>query len=142
MKRLLIAASIAALMASGPALADKDKGKGKGPDKHRGPPHAAPHVPAPPRVVYDRARPDVRYDDRYDDRRHDNGRHLGHYKQWQRGQRIDVVYLEPRYYVRDYRTYRLAPPPRGYVWVRPYEEDNTYYLVQAASGLISQIFGR
>ena len=33
-----------------------------------------------------------------------------------------------------------APP--GMVWVRPYEEDRTFYLVQAASGLISQIFGR
>lgn len=118
MKRLLIAATLAALALSGPALADRDKGKGHGKGK---PHHAQPY--------------------RYDGR-HDNGLHRGHHKQaWKRGERLPVVYLEPRYYVRDYREYRLAPPPDGYVWVRPYEDDDQYYLVQAASGLIAQIFG-
>lgn len=117
MKRLLVAASLAALTLSGPAFADKDKGKDKGK------PHAA-------------------QSHAKDDGRHDNGLHRGHHKQaWKRGERLPVVYLEPRYYVRDYREYRLAPPPDGYVWVRPYEDDDQYYMVQLATGLISQILG-
>ena len=50
-----------------------------------------------------------------------------------------VVYLQPRYYVTDYRRYHLAPPPRGYRWVRP--ADDRYLLVEVASGLISQALG-
>lgn len=48
--------------------------------------------------------------------------------------------MASRYYINDYRDYRLAPPPRGYAWVQPYQNDDTYYMVQIASGLISQIF--
>lgn len=117
MKRLLIATSLVVLTLSGPAFADKDKGKDKDKDK-------------PPQSHG------------YDDGRHDNGLHRGHYKQaWKRGERIPVVYLEPSYYVRDYREYRLAPPPKGYVWVRPYEDDDQYYMVQLTTGLVAQIFG-
>ena len=73
---------------------------------------------------------------------HDNGRHLGWQKQqWKRGARLPVVYLQPRYYVTDYQAYRLAPPPPGYRWVRPYQDSNEYLLVQVATGLISQILG-
>jgi Ni/Co efflux regulator RcnB len=50
-----------------------------------------------------------------------------------------VVYWEPRYYVDDYRSYRLAPPPRGYRWVRP--QDDRYLLVEIATGVISQVLG-
>ncbi len=64
------------------------------------------------------------------------------YKRWAKGQNISREYVDERYYVRDYRAYDLAPPPNGYMWVRPYPEDNTYYMIQLASGLISQIFGR
>ena len=70
-------------------------------------------------------------------RTHDNGRHLGWYK---RGGRVPVVYLQPRYYVTDYRAYGLAPPPYGYRWVRPYGDDR-YLLVQVATGLIMQVLG-
>ena len=140
MKRLILAASIA--LALTPALAfaspspspqgwSQEHGHGHGHDRrdHRG----------------DR-RDDDRYDARYDaryqhDRRpeyhHDNGRHLGWYK---RGGRVPAVYLQPRYYVTDYRAYNLAPPPYGYRWVRPYGDDR-YLLVQAATGLITQILG-
>lgn len=59
---------------------------------------------------------------------------------WDRGQHIPREYIVERYYVRDYRTYDLAPPPYGYRWVRA-PPDNNYYLVQVATGLISQIFG-
>ena len=61
------------------------------------------------------------------------------YRRWARGQYIPRDYVGDRYYV-NYRTYRLAPPPRGYAWVQPYQNDDTYYMVQIASGLISQIF--
>lgn len=62
------------------------------------------------------------------------------YRRWARGQYIPRDYMATRYYVNDYRDYRLAPPPRGYAWVQPYQNDDTYYMVQIASGLISQIF--
>lgn len=62
------------------------------------------------------------------------------YRRWARGQYIPRDYMASRYYINDYRTYRLAPPPRGYAWVRPYQNDDTYYMVQIASGLIAQIF--
>ena len=119
MKRLLTTALLATLALSGQALADNGKGKGKHKAKHDG--HPA----------------------QYDGKRngHDNGLHLGHYKRWNRGDRIQAEYLVSRYYVDDYRAYRLDAPPRGYRWVRPYEDDGTYYLVQVATGLISQIFG-
>ena len=72
--------------------------------------------------------------------RHDNGLHLGWYKQrWNRGERIPVAYLEPRYYVEDYRTYGLRTPPDGYRWVRPM--DDRYLLVQVATGLILDALG-
>lgn len=69
----------------------------------------------------------------------DNGLHLGHYKHFNRGERVSTVYLQPRYYVQDYRVYRLAPPPRGYRWIRP--EPDRYLLISTATGLISQILG-
>ncbi len=62
------------------------------------------------------------------------------YRRWARGQYIPRDYMASRYYINDYRSYRLAPPPRGYAWVRPYQNDDTYYMVQIASGLIAQIF--
>ena len=62
------------------------------------------------------------------------------YRRWARGQYIPRDYMASRYYINDYRSYRLAPPPRGYAWVRPYQNDDTYYMVQLATGLIAQIF--
>ncbi len=144
MKRLILAASIA--LALSPALAfaspspqpqgwSQDHGR-KGHDRDRRGDNRRDDR-------YD-GRYDGRYDSRYQhDRRpvvvvhHDNGRHLGWYK---RGGRVPVVYLQPRYYVTDYRAYNLAPPPYGYRWVRPYGDDR-YLLVQVATGLITQILG-
>lgn len=132
MKRLIVTSSLAVfLVSSTAAFAAPDKDKGKGPDKHDRGRHAQ---------VDDRRGNDL-HDDRYDDR-HDNGRHLGHAKQsWKRGQHAPREYLSDRYYVRDYRAYRLSEPPRGYRWVRPEPESNRYILVQVATGLISQVFG-
>lgn len=123
MKRLLLTTSLAILaLSSSNAFAEsgrKDHGKD---NKHQ------------------EARQDNRRDERHEERRddrHDNGRHAG--KAFRRGERVPVVYLQPQYYVQDYRTYRLAPPPRGYRWVRP--ADNRYLLIQTTTGLISQMLG-
>lgn len=63
------------------------------------------------------------------------------YRRWARGERIPGGYMDEPYYVRDYRAYDLAPPPNGYMWVRPHPRDDTYYLVQLATGLIARILG-
>jgi len=63
-------------------------------------------------------------------------------RHWARGDYVPREYLMDRYYVRDYRTYHLAPPPPGYVWVRPDPRDDAYYMVQLATGVIAEILGR
>lgn len=113
-KHTLIAAALTALVfGASPALADKDKKDG-GPPGHAKSQKANGH--------------------------HDQGLHLGWYKQqWKRGDRIVWAEVEPRYYVEDYRVYRLSPPPEGYRWVRPM--DDRYLLVEVATGLITQALG-
>lgn len=60
-------------------------------------------------------------------------------RRWARGDYIPREYLVNTYYVRDYDAYDLAPPPRGYTWVRPDPRDDDYYLVELATGVIAQI---
>ena len=55
---------------------------------------------------------------------------------WSRGYRMSAAERSRYGEVRDYRRYRLAPPPRGYHWVKA---DNDYLLVGVATGLISSI---
>ncbi|MBB3308864.1 Ni/Co efflux regulator RcnB [Rhizobium sp. BK196] len=55
---------------------------------------------------------------------------------WSRGYRMSAAERGRYGEVRDYRRYRLAPPPRGYHWVKA---DNDYLLVGVATGLISSI---
>lgn len=125
MKRLFLAASLA--LALTPALASASPSPSPEPQRHghhdhrgRGPKHH--HHGHPPA-------------------HHDNGRHVGWYKHsYRRGQRVPVVYLQPRYYV-DYHVHRLPPPPHGYRWVRPYGDVEEYLLVQVATGLIMQVLG-
>ena len=119
MKRMLATTSIAALLlTSAGAFAQPDQHKHK---RHGPPGHAMQHQRG----------------------HHDNGLHLGWYKQdWRRGQRIPDAYLQPRYVIRDYRAYDLAPPPSGYGWVRPYPNSNEYLMVQLATGLIMQVLGQ
>lgn len=142
MKRLLLSASLAVLaLSSATAFADSGRGNhddhGRKHEKHeKHGKHSRNDWQASNRRDY--RRDDRRSDDH--DGRHDNGRHLGWQKQsFRRGERIPVGYLQPAYSVQDYRSYRLAEPPRGYRWVRP--ADNRYLLVQTATGLISQILG-
>ena len=83
----------------------------------------------------------VRHDDRHYNRTRvvirEDHRHYGphsHYRHhWQRGHR----YAGPVYVVRDYRHYRLRPPPRGYHWVRA--DNNDYLLVAIATGIILDV---
>lgn len=111
MKRAVIAAALAAAFCT-PAFADKGHGHGEG---HRG------HGPKA-------------------EGRHDNGRHEGWEKRaWKRGDRIVWVDVDPRYYVDNYRVYRLTAPPPGYRWVRPM--DDRYLLVDVTTGLIVQALG-
>ena len=123
MKRLLLTTSLAAtlLLSSAAAFARDNDDKGK----------------------HDRDRHGY-YDDHdhknKNKNKHDNGRHYGQLKKaYRRGDYVPVVYWEPRYYVNDHRSYRLAEPPRGYRWVRP--QDDRYLLVEIATGVISQALG-
>lgn len=67
---------------------------------------------------------------------HPPGKHKGWHKQYKRGERIEVVYLEPRYYV-DHHHHRLSAPPAGHRWVR--HPDGRYILVAVATGIIADI---
>ncbi|MBB3393256.1 Ni/Co efflux regulator RcnB [Rhizobium sp. BK275] len=55
---------------------------------------------------------------------------------WSKGYRMSAAERGRYGEVRDYRRYRLAPPPRGYHWVKA---DNDYLLVGVATGVISSI---
>ena len=132
--RFAIALTSIALAAS-PAYAGDGKHKGhKGHKDHKD--HKGDHV-----IVVDHDHDhDHDYDRRYVRVHHDNGLHKGWYKQaWKRGDRIPVAYLEPVYYVDDYRVYHLSAPPVGYRWVRPM--DDRYLLVNLASGLVAEALG-
>lgn len=154
MKRAMLTAAIAALAFSSAAFAGPDgKGQGKGHDKGKAQKQAVQRVvttrDARPVVITRDARGvvvtrDARGNAPKPQGRHDNGLHLGHAKQrasWDRGDRIPEAYLDSRYYVDDYASYRLAPPPAGMVWVQPYEDMRRFYLVQTATGLITRILG-
>jgi len=131
MKRLLLAASVALLLSSTAAFASPwHGGGGHGHGDHDRAWHGDND---------DHHRHGDRNDRWRDNDYHDNGRHLGQYKHYRRGERLPVVYLQPRYYVNDWRAYRLAPPPRGYRWVRP--ESGHFLLVAATTGLIAEILG-
>ena len=140
MKRLLIASALMFAI-SGVASAD---GRGK---EHRG--HEKDRREAVREFEKDRreAQRDYLKDRReamreYEkDRREALKEHAKAQREWARGQYIPREYLVDRYYIRDYDRYELAPPPAGYAYVRPYAQDDRYYLVQIATGLISRILG-
>ncbi|HEV2621404.1 MAG TPA: RcnB family protein [Frateuria sp.] len=131
MKFLLSALLALPLMvASGAALADQDHGHGQGRDHddhdRRGDWHDG-----------DRDRGDWHDGDRDRGDWHDNGHGHGHYDNgwhgrhhWERGRRYDG----PIVIIRDYDSYRLRPPPRGYHWVR--DDSGDYVLVAIATGII------
>lgn len=108
------------LAASSLALADHDRGHGRGHHEHdRG---------------HDRRDwRDHRGHGYRDDRRYVVVHHHDHYRRWERGHR----YGGPIYVVHDYGHYRLRPPPRGYGWVRA--DNNDYLLVALATGIILDV---
>ncbi|HSD16376.1 MAG TPA: RcnB family protein [Thermomonas sp.] len=130
-----LAAALAAITLATPVAFAHDNHRGKGHGHHDDRDH------------YDHRDDRYRYDERaYRDYQkaakkayHQDQKN---YRRWARGQYIPRDYLVSRYYINDYRTYRLAPPPRGYTWVQPYQNDDTYYMVQLATGLIAQAFAR
>ena len=119
MKRLLLAASLAVLcLSSSTAFAHDDD--------------------------HDHDRRGYHHHDHDDDddhrhHRHHSGKHKGwkKHRDHRRGERIEVVYLEPRYYVEDYHRYELRQPPRGHRWVRT--DDGRFILVAVATGIIADI---
>ena len=117
MNRLLpTACSALLLLAAVPAFAGHGNGHGHGHGNDRGPDRGliqAIGVPAPGH--------------------HDNGLHRG----WAKGDRLPAIYLEPRYFITDYRAFRLEPPRPGYRWVRV--PDGRIVLVAIASGVIADI---
>ncbi len=93
-----------------------------------GRPQAQPARPAPVQARERRA--ERRYNaPRYQGPRGYQARH------WRHGQRLPSQYRSSRYVV-NYRTYHLAPPPRGYHYVRV---GNDVVLVAIAGGLISLV---
>jgi Ni/Co efflux regulator RcnB len=72
-------------------------------------------------------------DDRHDDRRQQS---RANYRQWRKGERFDYRQARDYRVVNDYRAYRLAPPPRGYHYVR---SGNDVVLVAVTTGIIAGI---
>jgi Ni/Co efflux regulator RcnB len=128
LKQSAIATALAVATLATPAAFAHDQ-QHRGHDRH----HDHRHDRRDHRRDYRDYRKDVRKAYRQDQR---------NYRRWARGQYIPRDYMASRYYINDYRNYRLAAPPRGYAWVRPYQNDDTYYMVQLATGLIAQAFAR
>jgi Ni/Co efflux regulator RcnB len=87
-------------------------------------------------------RRDERRDDRYErraERRYKAARYQpprGYQaRQWRHGEKLPPTYRS-RAYVVDYRTYRLAPPPRGYQYVRV---GNDVALTAISTGVIASV---
>ncbi len=85
-------------------------------------------------------RRDERRDDRRDARHHRYQPHYYYYNargpEFRRGAYIPREYRNRQYVVIDYRTHRLAPPPRGHQWV---QVGSDYVLIAIATGLIASI---
>ena len=149
MKRLIIATALAGLALSGTTWADERGKEARKAYEEAQREYWKDRREAQKEFEKDRREAEKEYwkDRREDDKEYRKARREAwkdrdeDYRRWARGEHISRDYLYDRYYVHDHRAYDLAPPPRGYMWVRPYEDDDTYYMVQLATGLITQIFG-
>jgi Ni/Co efflux regulator RcnB len=138
-KKILTAMAAISIVASA-GIANAQPGPSRHDDPHHnqpGPPHA--QQPAPPHRA---PPPKPRHDDRYErraQRQFKAGRYQPprgyHARQWRRGDRLPANY-RTRTYVVDYRRYALAPPPRGYQYVRV---GNDVMLTAIATGVISSV---
>ncbi|MGN7724839.1 RcnB family protein [Luteimonas sp. 22616] len=160
MKKLLIASALAAIAFSGSAFADDDRGR-EARKEYQEARHEALKDRREAIREYEKDRREYEKERREDmreaakDRREAEREYwkerreaerewrkdAREYRHWARGEYIPRHYLADRYYMQDYRRHDLSMPPDGYMWVRPYEGDDTYYLVQMATGLISSILG-
>ncbi|MCS0503054.1 RcnB family protein [Ancylobacter mangrovi] len=126
MKRLVIAASLLSVLGTPMAFAQGGSSQG-----HQKPPYAQPHNtptrhgPPPHAQANGRAQHHVQAKPHHAQ---------PHHSQWSRGKRLPAGYRQN--VVTDYRRYHLAPPPRGYKWVRV---NNEYLMIGIVSGLISSI---
>lgn len=98
------------------------------------------HAPAWGHRAKEQQRYHARYDYKHHERkryesRHDDTRY-NHVRRYKRGERIERVYLNDRYYVSDWRARRLEAPPSGYQWVN---RDGQYLLVALATGIIANV---
>jgi Ni/Co efflux regulator RcnB len=113
MKRLMIGASIIALLTSPVAMAQPGRGHGERAQSQQG------------QQTY----------------RNDNGRHRGwaqdrgSSQRWRRGQRMGYNDWNRAQRV-DYRRYNLRQPPRGYEWRR---NNDRFILVAVTTGLIMSV---
>ena len=75
--------------------------------------------------------------DRRDDHRPGNAMMMHQPRHdWRKGGRIDRRDWDRGVRIRNYRTYHLSRPPRGYEWRRV---DNNYVLAAVAGGLIASV---
>ncbi|QIB34411.1 RcnB family protein [Ancylobacter pratisalsi] len=133
MKKLIIAASILSVLGSPMAFAQgwSSQAPGKPPyvqphgkSTRQGPP---PHAQAKPHHSENRSQ-------RAKGKPHYSEHRPEHRSQWSKGHRLPPGYRQN--VVRDYRRHHLAPPPRGYKWVRV---NNEYLMIGMVTGLISSI---
>ena len=113
-----------------------DHGQGQGrPDHQQGPDRQG----GPDRADGDRRAPPAQSRERRAERRYNAARYRAprgyQQRHWRHGERLPAQY-RTRGYVVYYRTYRLAPPPRGYQYVRV---GNDVVLVSTRGGLISLV---
>lgn len=129
MKRLMIGATIVALLASPVAIAQPGNHRGENVQRdyrHDGYNHRPQWRDG--RWYNDDGRPDV-------GRHRGWGRDRGHGYGWGRGQRMG--YNDWRYAQRvDYRRYNLRQPPRGYEWRR---SSDRFLMVAVRSGVIASV---
>ncbi|WP_309679385.1 RcnB family protein [Polaromonas sp.] len=124
----LTALGVASLAFSGIALADDDRGRGRGRNDRDG-----------RRGRNDQDGRDDRRgerDDRRDEDRGPQSRGAGPNHSFRRGSRLPPEYRDRYYVVEDWRGHRLSAPPRGYHWV---QTGGDYVLVSIPTGLIIQI---
>lgn len=142
MKRRLVFSALTALAVasvgfSGMALADDERGRGRGRKDRDGRRGRDDHDGRDDRRGPSR-RGDQRgeRDDRRDDFRGPQGRGAGPNHSFRRGGRLPPEYRGRYYVVEDWRGHRLSAPPRGYHWV---QTGGDYVLVSIPTGIIIQI---
>lgn len=124
MKRTVMAAMVASLLAGSVALADPPQDYHHDQhDQHHEDHHG-----------------DMHHEDMHRDAHFNSGRyarpHGWHSHHWRRGERLPPAYRSQGYVIPDAAVYHLRPPPRGYYWVRV---DNNAVLAAVATGVVLDV---